>query len=63
MFDNNEQRVYYGGQMIEGRVRLTLAKGKIVRGNYPFLTTSDSIGCFSCLFFYERIYQDFLVHF
>lgn len=34
IFENNDDRVYYGGQTIEGRVRLTLAKGKIVRGNY-----------------------------
>lgn len=51
IFENNEERVYYGGQTIEGRIRLTLAKGKIVRGNYPLLTTSDFICCFSFFFF------------
>lgn len=50
IFDSNEERVYYGGQMIEGRVRLTLAKEKIVRGNYPLFTTSDSICYFSFFF-------------
>lgn len=50
IIENNEERVYYGGQMIEGRVRLTLAKGKIVRGNYLLLATSDSTCWFSFLF-------------
>lgn len=32
-FDNNPQRVYYGGQAVRGKVHLKLAKEKIVRGN------------------------------
>lgn len=32
-FDNNEERVYYGGQSITGHVHLTLSKEKIIRGN------------------------------
>lgn len=31
-FDDNPDRVYYGGQTVRGRVHLTLAKEKTIRG-------------------------------
>lgn len=31
-FDNNPQKVYFGGQLMSGRVILTLHKAKLVRG-------------------------------
>lgn len=32
-FDNNAQKVFYGGQLLSGRVTLTLHKEKTVRGS------------------------------
>lgn len=32
-FDNNLQKVFYGGQLLSGRVTLTLHKEKTVRGS------------------------------
>lgn len=31
-FDNEPERVYYGGQLLSGRVMLSLTKEKTVRG-------------------------------
>lgn len=31
-FDNNPQKVFYGGQLLSGQVSLTLHKEKTVRG-------------------------------
>lgn len=39
-FDDNPDRVYYGGQTVRGRVQLTLAKEKTIRGNYTHGTSS-----------------------
>ncbi|XP_031621629.1 uncharacterized protein LOC116339736 [Contarinia nasturtii] len=33
-FDNNPDRVYYGGQIVRGTVHLALAKEKLIRGIY-----------------------------
>lgn len=32
VFDNNANKVYFGGQVVTGEVVLTLAKDKIIRG-------------------------------
>lgn len=37
-FDDNEDRVYYGGQVVRGRVQLVIKKEKTVRGSFKFLT-------------------------
>lgn len=33
-FDDNPDRVYYGGQIVRGTVHLALAKEKTIRGNF-----------------------------
>lgn len=33
LFDNNPNRVYYGGDIIKGSVIITLHKEKIIKGN------------------------------
>lgn len=35
-FDNEPDRVYYGGQSLNGRVTLSLTKEKTVRGTLAF---------------------------
>lgn len=33
-FDNNSEKVFYGGQLLSGKVTLTTTKEKTVRGKY-----------------------------
>lgn len=42
-FDNNPSRVFYGGQLLNGRVVLKLFKEKTVRGLLPSLMTSYQV--------------------
>lgn len=37
-FDDNDDCVYYGGQLVHGHVQLVLGKEKTVRGNYKLST-------------------------
>lgn len=32
-FDNNPNKVFYGGQLLSGRVTITTTKEKTIRGN------------------------------
>lgn len=36
-FDGNLDRVFYGGQIVSGRVELSLTKEKIVRGDFDYI--------------------------
>lgn len=57
-FDDNPDRVYYGGQTVYGRIQLVLGKEKTIRGNYEsfdaklfiVLSIFRWIGFFHCLF-------------
>lgn len=33
VFENNPEKVFYGGQLLRGRVKLTLAEPVTVKGN------------------------------
>lgn len=57
-FDDNPDRVYYGGQTVYGRIQLILGKEKTIRGNYEsfdanlfiVLSIFHWFGFFHCLF-------------
>lgn len=61
-FDDNPERVYYGGQTVRGRIHLTLAKEKTIRGNCQIFQRFISI--ISLLFCMRWQYQlEFIVFF
>lgn len=61
-FDDNPERVYYGGQTVRGRIHLTLAKEKTIRGNCQIFQRLISI--ISLLFCMRWQYQlEFIVFF
>ena len=41
LLDNDEQGVYYAGQVVMGRIQLTLTSSKKIRGHVTFSTSLD----------------------
>lgn len=65
VFDNNANRVYYGGQTVGGSVTLTLHKEKTVKGKNEltlFTLTIESISS-NCVCSFRNFQQAFTLRF